>query len=606
MKALFHFILFAGLLVIVTGSRPLAAQNLIEANPANFSDHRSAFINPAIIMNQGKQVHAGIRIFQMGFLDNNATAFKHSYVGYSQAYSMWPKTGFGVTAQYLSTPVYTQGNYSLLAGRKITDILSIGARLNVFSKGYSLENADLIDPRDPVFSKGLTKYVFSGGLGMFIGPVSNLAVGIAVDHLNRPNVSLAGTPLRQPITFDFGISYTFSSIGPAVYVNYQDNRTATTFGFDWQYHFLGHVGLYYGARSLILDAGINVLDHRMTIGYRMDFPLMDLNDYSVGTHLLGLAYRFSDPIDADFEIMSSVDFLNVSETFLTVEADRGIELKDLNALEEYSLDIFDRESLERLKDSANVVEVRDLNNRQSAQLDQASYKYYKKTLVDMIEKKIAQTGGRAFKVEIMSPPRTGNRALALLNFVVDTLGMPAENVHIVFTQDYSKPQKTNGSSIIEAIKTQKQDANTKMKRVKVEIQGSSKLSEDQTVFKVRRLRSTKPVHSWRVVIERNDRIIKKIVGVKEPNEVPWDWKDEEDLLVQPGEYFYYFQWKDKMLGTWTPSSPRKKVILVEKDSRRERIFLTKDGRPFDEDPNTIPEKVEFLLKETKKPDVSNK
>lgn len=582
------------------------AQNIVEANPANYQTPNSAFINPAIIMLQSKQVNAGIRLLQLGFLENNSAAFKHSFLSYSQPFSMLPHTGFGITAQYLSTPFYNQGNYSLILARRFNDLISLGTRFNVFSKNYDLTHANLESPIDPVFSGNLTKYIFSFGTGMVIGPVSNFTLGISLDHLNRPNVVMSGKPLNQPLTFDFGLHYTYNFFGPSVYVNYQDNQAVTTYGLEFRNQRLGTAGLFYGNQNLILEAKLNLMNQKLNIGYRMDFPLMDLNDYSAGSYMLSLSYRFSEPIDADFDILASVEHLNIIEKRVTVEADKGIGLADINALQEYHLDIFDEQSLQRIKDSSRVADITSVNNRKHAQLDDASYKYYKQTLTEMIERKIEKTGGKTFNVDIDSPPGTGRKALALLNYLVDTLGIASENVKIVFSQDYTNQNPNYLNPILEAIKTSKQDAKSKMKRVKVPLPGKTIVSDDQTVFRIRRLRSTKPVHSWRIIIENSHKEIKKIVGVKEPSDVAWDWKNEKDRLVDAGDYFYYFQWKHKMSGDWKPAKPKKKLLFVDKEVQDELIFLTKDGQPPLENPDIQTERLEFLLKGKKRAQTSTK
>jgi len=606
MQNLMRKIILYQLILVLAGSQFVYAQNLVEANPANIHDPGSAFINPAVIMSQSKQVFAGIRIFQMGFLDNNSTAFKHSFLTYSQPFSRMPRMGYGITAQYLHTPYFTQGNYSLLVARRFSEIVTLGTRVNWFTKGYNLRDANLEIEDDPVFRDNRTKHVFSLGFGFLLGPVSNLTVGIGLDHVNRPNVSLSGNELRQPITFDFGIHYLFNFIGPSLYVNYQDNQTVTTFGLEAQHFSLGTLGLYYGKRSVILEGRLNLLRNRMSIGYRMDFPLQDLVSYSVGTHLLSVSYRFAEPIDSDFNIISTVDNLNVVEKRISVEADKGITVRDIEALAEYKLDIFDQQSLERIKESAKVVGIQNLGDRSGAQLDDASYKYYKKTLIEMVEKKMKQTGGTAFKVDINSPPGTGQRALALLNFLVDSLGFPSQNVNIVFAEDYNDPNWNQHNIILEALKTSISDAKGLMKRIKIPIPGKILLSDDQTVFEIKRIQSTKPVHSWRIVIESRGDVIKRFAGFKDPRATAWDWKDDDDNLIKPGEYFYYFQWRDKATGDWKPSRPNKKVIFVDKEVQTERIFLTKDGQPPMEDPNIETEKVEVLLKSKKSTETTSK
>ncbi|MBN2088175.1 type IX secretion system membrane protein PorP/SprF [candidate division KSB1 bacterium] len=602
-----HDIIGFLIIVILAGNIGMVfSQNMVSTSPTDYYDPRSTFINPAVIMSQSRQIYAGIQVLQLGFLENNSTAFKHSHIGYSQPYFILPATGFGFTAQYLSTPFYNQGNYSFLVAHEIADIFTLGARANLFSKNYDL---DFVDPSDPVFKNGNTKYAFSYGLGLFIGnPYSSLAVGLAVDHINRPVISLLGNTARQPLAFDVGIHYTFAGIRPTVYVNYQDNQTVTTFGFDLTHRHLGRVGLFYGNKALILDGKLNLLNNHMSIGYQLDFPLMDLNSYSMGTHLVSVAYRFSEPDDSDFEIAADIEYLNIAERKLTVEADREITLRDLDALAEYKLDIFDQGSLAKIRDSARVVDVSGMKSVPHNKIYDDAYLLYRATLIEMVKDQILKKGTTNFDVEILSLPGTGDRAISLFNFVVDSLGIPNDRVNIIFTNDYiNQPQNSLANNpIIEAIRVQKQISTSKMKQVTVKLENDPILTADYTTFKIRRMRASRKLTTWRVVIEHEGKIIQKISGVNEPHDVTWDWRDEDGKLIPPGEYFYYFQWKDELLGPWKPEKIKSRLIIVEKRSRNERIFLTKDGKPLAKDSSRTPVKLEFLLKDKANNDVTIK
>lgn len=599
MRKMKNLIKAAIIFLSIWGNQQSFSQNMIEANPANTLDPGSSFINPAIIIAQHKQVYAGIRVLQLGFLDNNSTAFKHSFVSYSQPFSgLIARSGWGFNAQYLSTPFYSQGNYSFLFAKQLSDIFTLGARTTLFTKGYDLRDANLERQDDPVFAGSRTKYVFSYGFGLLLGPVSNVTVGLAVDHVNKPNLSLSGTPLPQPITFDIGINYMYNNfVGPSFYVNYQDNQTVTTFGVQAKHFAMGTVGLFYGNRSLILDGKLNLLNNRMSIGYRMDLPLMDLISYSVGSHLLSVSYRFSEPIDADFRIGSSVTSLNIIEKRITIIVEKGIRQRDLDGLKNYNLDVFDREALESIKDSAEVVDIHSVGDRTGAQLDDASYKYYKKTVVAMVEEQRRKTGRVDFPVDIDSPPGTGERALALLNFLVDSLGISSKNVKIVYSPNYSNPNKSYGLRILNEIKKNMGKNDSTRSKIEFKMVGEPLLSEDQTIFRIQRLRSSKPVHSWRILIKSGRKTIKRIVGIKEAKTVAWDWKDDDGKLVNEGEYFYTFQWKDKAIARWKPAKPKRRMLIVDKEVQLERITLTRGGRPPASGKNYEmgTEKLEFLL-----------
>jgi len=311
---------------------------------------------------------------------------------------------------------------------------------------------------------------------------------------------------------------------------------------------------------------------------------------------------------ADFEVTTQIPFLTIIEKSVRLIADKEITIKDLESLRQFDIYLFDENSLEELKKEKNKLDLDagsqlDEIRKQNPQLDSAHYEYHKETFRRLIEDKRRVLGyDRAFPVRIMSPPGSGEQAVALLNFIVDEMKIPSDSVTIIFTKGPNSSARAKNAAVLELLKVSGVDTTFRKKRVGIGLDPEVNLSDDQTIFLlIRRSKATESVSHWRLIIQQYNKQIKLIEGKEDVDKITWDWKNKEGKLIEPGEYLYYFQWKESASDDWKPEKPRKKLILVTKHTHEQRIFLTKDGHPkYLEDIKSIstqePMKIEILLK----------
>lgn len=289
---------------------------------------------------------------------------------------------------------------------------------------------------------------------------------------------------------------------------------------------------------------------------------------------------------AEFDVTAQTPYLTIIQNCVQIIADKGIKIKDLESLKNFDINLFVENSLEELKkekdrlDIETNTQIADLR-QQNPQLDSTHYEYYKQTFRTLIEDKRRVLGyDKVFPIKIMSPPGSAEQAIALLNFIVDEMKIPADSVTIIFTRGRDLSGKAKNAAIIEQLKACGVDTTYRMKRVGIELDPVVKLSDDQTVFLlIRRSKSAKSFAHWRLIVEQNRNKIKIIEGRGDVDKITWDWKNHDDKLIKPGEYLYYFQWKKNSSDDWFPENPRKKLILVSKREAKQRVFLTKDGHP---------------------------
>ena len=155
--AIFPWYVVGLLLLLILAPPPLSAQvgqNYFPADPANIYDWRSAMINPSISDFQNGAVDIGFKIIYLGFADNNASAFKASYVLLNVPRRLPYLLTGGFQLQLFSTPLYQETEVKFIFSRRIKRIYSVGLSFGLLGVSYNRDNFDLVDAGDPVFANG--------------------------------------------------------------------------------------------------------------------------------------------------------------------------------------------------------------------------------------------------------------------------------------------------------------------------------------------------------------------------------------------------------------------------------------------------------------------
>ena len=545
----FTFKIHCVLIYIFITVQPNFAQDFIlDINPAEVRDPRSAFVNPAIISKQGIPLVVGMRFLHMGIVDNSV-ALKHSYFGASSDNAI---LGFhyGLNLQYFNYPKIRESRCSFLLSRPLIDILSIGTNLNILTRDYP-DKSEMIEP------EALPRTVdFSFGTGLFLGPYQDFTVGLSIDHINRPDVTSDNSGIRQGIAMDFGLQYNYGFFSPSLYVHHSEGEISTVLSLEGNSEKLGMVRMAYGGEKLIFEGQLHFARNRMSIGYRMDYPLNELKDVSYGSHQIAFIYRYRPPrsIDAYFDIEAKFDDLTINRKWVSIIANKGVTTKDIDALDKYQMNLFDEDSRKRFMQDAQKIRGSDAAYERM-KLDK-TLDHYKKLLKEMVEKKRTALGRKNIPIKIVTPPGTGSRAVSLLGFIVDSLQIPSDSVNLVFTSGYGKSDKSKFEEILEQLRARMADTRKLMKNVQINLISDESLSEDVAVFEAKhRVASANPVHSWRLVIKKADETVIVLAGPKDPERIVWDWQDKKNKRIRRGKYTYYLQWKDEFLGSWKPKNP---------------------------------------------------
>ena len=573
-KILLWFVIASGMIEVLAPHHG-ACQNILTADPANIFDSKSIIVNSAVIPFQKRQVALGMQVHQLGFVKSNELGFNTGYFSLSLVEAFPVPLDFGLSGQNFSTPLYDQTNFSMHFATKPMERLSVGVKYNVFTKSYHQRYFDLVDINDPVFANGTLKFAQSVGAGVLIFPWSTLSLGFALDHINRPDISLSDDLFRQPMIYDFGVRYSYGYFSSSIHLNY--------FQQHWQFNWmlesrptpisLFRVGFIQQAANF--QAQLSVFDG-FSINYAFDYPLYEMSQISSGSHQINFIYELdrNNPLDefyytnynegkAPIFDLPSQFFVELNEENLEILSQkivRRIEKKipghALANLTEVELALNDT-----IYDQANFYEhgkvEEPLSRLPGASKYSTRYHNYLTKLADNI------SGDRVELFKILTESTSRNRAGQLF--------------------DVMKFEEKNLAKMETVVQLGKSKITRKVNPDEIPKNSHSsvlQLNPEKAVFHISSLKMRNYRRDWQlVVMDYYEKEIKSFFGKGNvPETIVWDWRDNEGKLIQPDTYFYRFVWydkKNKMQHTHT------KFFVVQKRSRS--LFIDVCAAPKNND-----------------------
>ncbi|MFQ5631410.1 MAG: type IX secretion system membrane protein PorP/SprF [bacterium] len=498
------------------------AQNLIVSEGADIYDPQASFLNPALISFQEPQATFGARIFQAGFLQDNALGLRSSYASFSYPGISHTNLGVGVTASRIGTPIFSENNLALQASYKIGDRAAIGAQLGLLSLSFDRDKFILEDESDPLIERGTSVNNFTLGAGFFWLPTERLRLSAGFLHLNRPSLSIENA-FRQPVRIDVGAKYRFSKMDIGANLEIEGERVAPMVTFATFSQGLGSLKLLYSSEAWHLQTQVYGSE-RMSLDYRASFPLSEINAEASGSHRLSLIYRFGDRQKSRFEVSSALKTLLISETTTSFHAAGG--LPELQPSDLYFL-----HHGQAFSNQASVdLPIGRFEDKTRRSTSSRQYAQYYRSLLQIVSSQLRENPGASFRILVAEGKERA--AIALLQSMQNELNVQPGRISMARIPDSST---TAGLS-----------RSLPKPGIKVELSAPANVFELKIRWKRSYMRAPR-VKSWRLLIQnRAGDTIKIFRGSGEvPGQVRWDWKDEIGHLVAPGMYSYFLQWTDQ-------------------------------------------------------------
>ncbi|MDZ7342075.1 MAG: type IX secretion system membrane protein PorP/SprF [candidate division KSB1 bacterium] len=556
------------------------AQNMIRANPADIMDPQAMFINPAIIPYRNLTLSLGMKVYHLGFLDDNSTGLKYSYSSNSFPNLLLDNIGVGVTLESFNTPYFRTGGIGASFAYSILPSLAVGVSAHGNNLSYDEGKFSGFDHSDPVFANGNGQWNLSFDAGMLIRPTDNFAVGLSCNNLNRPDLSLINGGARVPLELNFGMKHYFNIFAASLFGHYESNDLAL--GVMGEVNF-GHRGLLkagYATEGLLLEGLLN-LGNGFAINYRMDYPTSEVNNVSFGSHQVGVSWNLRLNPEYNFAIRASVDTVKVIREVSQIKINKKENREQIFA----QLDDEDLKFPRPGKGDLQATPIEDsgmsLDDILNETLPHNKYlDEYRKNFEEMRAQ--VQKSNQHLNVDICFPDATtAERSVIIRNFLVDSLNFSKDDIHLL-----REPDGNNHTAVKDSIKNQVEnspDRDSKSEYITISSAPRESMEPNQIYFNINVTGVTK-VNKWRVLITNFlGEPVHEILGSRNiETEVAWDGFTADNRLIDVGNYYYQFQYSiggDK----WIPKNPRRHRLVFVQLRKYKVIEITTDNKISDLD-----------------------
>lgn len=284
--------LFTFAILMIISVHQLPAQEYVRYSISNFYEPQIIFINPAgLSYYEYRQAIFSSQFLYAGLANDKLS---NHYMGYIEPIK---KNGvFGVRGSYFNSQLLNQGTFSLLYSRLlIKSKLGFSINLNLHQNSYDKNHFQLNEENDPVLANGTSKFAFGAGFGFIYCPITDLHLGMSIDNLNQPDISLQGGKAKKPLTANFGICYRIFNLVPELDLKYfhysQRNETYLIIGLkQLLLDNSAHLSIQFQQNSFSIGGAYTFKTLRLDYNYT--YPLNELQEISNGSHQFTLSYNF--------------------------------------------------------------------------------------------------------------------------------------------------------------------------------------------------------------------------------------------------------------------------------------------------------------------------
>lgn len=566
-------------------------QKILTGPSTSIMDSKSIFANPALISFQNSHFSLGAKSYHMGFFENSQFDYRQGFFTISSPRMWGTRFGAGMHAQYFDSPIFKRGQFGGSASVQLFGRVSLGANASLYNIGYNRDNFVDFDFDDPVFESGYSKFELNTSAGIYARPISDLEIAAGARNINEPDLSLTGDGANEPMELFGALSYKFGLL-KGTFEIIQGGR----YDLESRVHIEAYSTQGFYARigsNTHFDSGYIEGQARLfggfSVNYQYELPINELSANSGGSHMFSIVYEFNripplpdrrrpqsiypaiqrTPLEPDLPsaivLNSDTDHLKIYEINLTRRIDENtVTESDLQSLSAYDIGkLEEKPELERVPYENTAPTVAPIP--ETVELEVPISQQYQRTLTKLQN---FLSDDILDQVEILITEGDEIRAAGLRNRLLsgNIESVPVANILLPTEEDsilFNTPLDVNMLQDTQIIRVQPE------------------------VAQIRPIVVTPvEVSTWTLrIYNNNDQVVKEISGSSNiPESIEWNWRDNNDQLIEPGIYYYNIEWNSP---NGVGDTTRERNLYVQQIQRNITIDITKDLNRISEDPDTI-------------------
>ena len=574
MKKFRYNILF--ILVVLIVSQQGFSQSLIRTNPADLADPQALFINPAILPYQNLSFNLGMKVYHVGFLSDNSTGLKYTYNSNSFPNILFNGVGVGLTLQNFNASILNTAGIGISLGYSFIPVFSVGISAHGSNIHYDLGGAEHFNPNDPLFQNGTGQWNVSFGAGLLVRPNEKLSVGMSCNNINRPDLSLQNKGARLPFEFDFGMKYYFNRIfGASLFSHYQDEELTPGILAEANIDNKGLIRSGYVDRCVMFEGFLNVFNG-LSVTYRLDYPLYEVNEFSIGSHQLGVTWNMKFNPDYTFNIQASADTVRVVKEYTKISIIKDDFDKVFANLDYIDLQFPEKKTIEDIIVESPIsggMSLDDIGGGLSHNNHLEAYKENFLAIQDYIK-----SNNKDFTIDIYFPDATtAERAWVIKKYLIDSLAFKEKNIKLHRESNGKSHLNLNESKkdSIQVLLDMSPDRYSNSRYIEISSPTIEKMVPDKIFFHITNTKVSK-VAKWRILITNFlNEPVHEIIGIQNiSNLVEWDGFKNDGKLMDVGNYYYQFQYSVSGRNTWIPKRPKRNRLVFIKVKSEKAVEIT--------------------------------
>lgn len=555
------------------------SQSLIRTNPADIADPQALFINPAILPYQNLSFNLGMKVYHVGFLSDNSTGLKYTYNSNSFPNLLFNGVGIGLTLQNFNASILNTAGIGVSLGYSFASVFSVGVSAYGSNIHYDLSKAEEFDPRDLLFQDGTGQWNVSFGAGVLVRPNEKINIGISCNNVNRPDLSLQNKGARLPFELDFGMKFYFNRIfGASIFSHYQDEELTPGLVAEANFESKGAIRTGYVDRCVMFEGFLNIFSG-FGLTYRLDYPLYEVNEFSYGSHQLGLTWNMKFNPDYTFNIQSSEDTVRVIKEYTKISIKKENIDKLFANLDSIDLQFPGGKTTEVIPVETSISGGMSLDDIGGGLPHNNYLDSYKENFLEI--RNYIKTKNKNLVVEIFFPDAlTAERASVIKKYLIDSLQFKDKNIklHLESNGNSNKSLQDAMKDSIRVLVDMSPDLDSNSKYIAITSPITEKMIPHKILFHITNARLARVV-KWRILItDFLKEPVHEIIGVhKIENLVEWDGFKNDGTLMDVGNYYYQFQYCVSGGNNWIPKKPKRNRLVFIKVKSEKSIEITTDA-----------------------------
>ncbi len=520
------------------------AQELILGPVTGIDDAKSLQANPALISFQRPKIAFGAKAYHVGLGTEGGVPLRQGFFTASAPYLFLGRIGMSGQVQYFDSPIFNRVMGGFSASGEVTRWFSFGVSASALNISYNRDEFVGVDPNNPVFAEGTGRTTMSLGAGAYLEPIPGLGLAFGGRHLNSPNLSLTGDSegAEDPQIFG-GISYTFGPVRARAEAHTGRHGVESIFAVE-AYSTAGsffRLGATPTGTLGQAEAQLHV-GGPLSLNYSYELPFSDLSGATSGTHQFTVVFEFgrtpalpdkvqapSLPITAEREEISAElqpkvhlaatdSYVQNLQQRIVRSFDEDVPEEALRQLAEEDVGQIDSTFAQVRRPSA-VSPVRDLPDTiEFADLLSEDYL----DAVGSLQALLASREGQ--QLSITGQDEEVIKAIGLRNWLLDGDEVPSD--HILVDQGGDRTP-------------------IDLDELQMEEELIMVLPRFTRLFPIASYQRD-AIASWELnVRDSQDQVVRQFAGTGTiPEEVHWEWDDEQGTPLDAGVYRYALTWED--------------------------------------------------------------